>query len=93
MQDSGLQVLPLVRGLGDDTLDWCFEGIESGGVIVYSTIGLHKNNETFRDICRRELTAAIEHLKPECIVLYGKDIGFDFQGVPVKNIDYRRWRI
>ncbi len=93
MQDEGINVLPVIRGLGDKTLDWCFEGIEPGGVIVYSSIGLGKNNNTFKDICRRELAGAIERLKPECIVLYGKDIGFDFQGVPVKKIDFNRWRV
>ena len=93
MQDEGIQVLPLVRWLGDSSLDWCFEGIEPGGVIVYSAIGLGKINNTFKDICRRELAGAIKKLKPECIVLYGKDIGFDFQGVPVKRIDFARWRV
>ncbi len=93
MQDAGIEVLPLVRGLGDKSLDWCFEGIEPGGVIVYSAIGLGKINNTFKDICRRELAGAIKHLKPECIVLYGKDIGFDFQGIPVKRIDFARWRV
>ena len=93
MQDEGIQVLPLVRGLGDSSLTWCFEGIEPGGVIVYSSIGLGKVNNTFKDICRRELSAAIEQLKPECVVLYGKDIGFDFNGVPVKKIDFQRWRV
>ena len=91
MQDAGMNVLPIVRSLGDDTLDWCFEGIEPGGVIVYSTVGIAESHGTFKDICRRELAGAIKHLRPECIVLYGKDIGFDFQGIPVKRIDVRRW--
>lgn len=91
MQDSGLNVIPIIRGLGDQTLDWCFEGIEPGGVLAYSTIGLPRINNTFKDICRREVLGAIQRLKPECIILYGKDIGFDFQGVPVKNIKFRKW--
>lgn len=91
MQDSGLNVIPIIRGLGDQTLDWCFEGIESGGVLAYSTIGLPRINNTFKDICRREVLGAIQRLKPECIILYGKDIGFDFQGIPVKNINVRKW--
>ena len=90
MQDEGLEVLPIVRGLGDETLNWCFEGIEPGGVIVYSTQGIMKGNETFKDICRRELSGAIKALKPECIVLYGADIGLDFEGIPVKQIKARR---
>lgn len=91
MQDAGLRVIPIIRGLGDKTLDWCFEGIEPGGVLSYSTIGLPKINAAFKDICRREVTGAIERLKPECIILYGKDIGFDFHGVTVKNIEVRKW--
>ena len=91
MQDAGLQVLPVVRSLGDETLSWSFEGIEPGGVLVYSTVGIAGSHDTFKEICQRELSYAIKELKPENIVHYGKDIGLNFHGVPVKRIDFRRW--
>ena len=91
MQDAGLEVIPIIRGLGDETLSWCYSALEPGGVYVYSTQGVKTTHGTFKDICRRELTGAIKELKPECIVLYGDDIGFDFQGVPVKQIPIRQW--
>lgn len=91
MQDAGLCVMPIIRGLGDETHSWCFDGIEPGGVVAYSTTGIADASQTYKDYTHRELKAAIEKLKPEQILLYGQDMGFDFQGVPVKQIKFRRW--
>lgn len=91
MQDAGLDVIPILRTLGDDTIEWCLEGIEPGGVYANSTVGIVKSDKDFKEMCYREMEAVKRILKPECIVLYGEDIGYDFGDVPVKRIKPRKW--
>ena len=92
MQDEGLEVIPILRTLGDNTFDWCLEGIEPGGVYANSTVGIARSTKDFKEICYRELLAVKEILKPECIILYGEDIGYDFEGLNVKHIKPRKWK-
>lgn len=91
MQDAGLEVIPIIRTLGDDTIEWCLEGIEPGGVYANSTVGIVRDEEEYKEMNYRELSAVKEMLKPECIVLYGADIGYDFKGLTVKHIKPRKW--
>ena len=91
MQDAGLTVMPILRTLGDDTIDWCLEGIEPGGVYANSTVGIVREDKDFKEYCYRELEAVKRILKPECIVLYGEDIGYDFAGLTIKHIKPRKW--
>lgn len=49
MQDYGIQVIPTLQWAGDDTLDWVFDGIEQGGTVAVSTVGVMKSAEA-RDI-------------------------------------------
>ena len=93
MQDAGFEVIPIIRTLGDDTIEWCLEGIEPGGVYAVSTVGVAGSGSDFKELCRREVTGAIERLKPESLILYGTDIGYEFHGVPVKHIEARKWRV
>lgn len=92
MQDAGLNVIPTLRTLGDDTIDWCLEGIEPGGVYANSTVGIVRADKEFKELCYRELEAVKRILKPECILLYGEDIGYDWGDIPVKQIKPRKWR-
>ena len=92
MQDAGLEVMPIIRTFGDETYDWCLEGIEPGGVYAVSTVGVVESSADFKDMCRREVREVIDRLKPESLILYGKDIGYDYDGVAVKQIAVRNWR-
>lgn len=91
MQDAGLTVIPILRTLGDDTIDWCLEGIEPGGVYANSTVGIVRADKEFKEMCYRELEAVKRILKPECIVFYGEDIGYDYDGLITKHIKPRKW--
>ena len=91
MQDAGLNVIPIIRTLGDDTIDWCLEGIEPGGVYANSTVGIVRTDNDFKEMCYREMSAVKRILKPECIVFYGADIGYNFEGMTVKYITPRKW--
>ena len=85
MQDYGLTVIPTLSWAEDDTLDWSFDGIESGGVVAASTIGAIRDKE-WRDGWKKGMQVALEKLTPECVLLYGykTDIDFDFGDTKVK---------
>lgn len=93
MQDAGLNVIPAVRNLGDGTSEWCFEGIEPGGVYAVSTVGVYNSDNDFKEICRNEVSDIIRILKPECLILYGatEKMNYDFGECPVKYIAARIW--
>lgn len=87
LQDAGLNVIPTIRTFGNEPIDWCFEGIEQGGTIAFSTIGVEKEGKEFQELCQHEITQAIEIIKPSCIINYGTgNIKYDYQNVTVKNI-------
>ena len=94
MQDAGLNVIPTIRTFGEEPVDWCFEGIGQGGTIAFSTVGLEHEGKEFIELCQREVTLAIEILKPSCIINYGADkVKLDYKDVPVKNIQaFASWR-
>ena len=91
MQDAGLNVIPILRTLGDDTIDWCLEGIEPGGVYANSTIGLVRGDDEAREMSYKELEVVKKILKPKCVIMYGEDIGYDLTGLTVKRIKPRKW--
>ena len=94
MQDAGLTVIPALRDLGEGTRDFCFDGIEPGGVYAISTVGVCNTEEDFKQLCRDEVSGIIERLKPECLLCYGsvRTMNYDFAGVPVKYIPSRSWQ-
>lgn len=75
--DYGIQVIPTLQWAGEDTLDWVFDGIESGGTVAVSTVGVMRDKGAL-DFWRAGMSRAIEEVKPKTIVLYGTDIDFDF---------------
>ncbi len=82
-----------MRNLGDGTSEWCFEGIEPGGVYAVSTVGVYNSGNDFKEICRNEVSDIIRILKPECLIVYGatEKMKYEFGGCPVKYIVARRW--
>ena len=88
MQDFGIQVIPTLQWAGDDTLDWAFAGIEGGGTVAVSTVGVMRDKEATR-LWRRGMERAMEEVKPETVVCYGAEIDFDFAPAKVVTIKAR----
>lgn len=86
--DYGINVIPTLQWAGEDTLDWVFEGIESGGTVAVSTVGVMKDNDAF-NIWKTGMGRALEEVAPKTVVLYGTDVDFDFRGVDVVKIHSR----
>ena len=80
MQDYGMNVIPLIRGSEDFYLD----GFEQGSIVALSTVGIFGSAE-MRAKWADGLDVVLDKLRPEGILLYGEDIGYDFGGIPVKH--------
>lgn len=75
--DYGIEVIPTLQWAGSDTLDWVFDGIESGGTVAVSTVGCMRDKEAYRLWCNGMERALIE-VEPKTLILYGTDVDFDF---------------
>lgn len=84
LQDIGAKVIPTLSWAEADTFSFAFDGIEPGGVVSVSTIGV-KRNEEANKIWQAGMNEALKRLKPSCVIVYGGDIGFTF---PCKAIYY-----
>lgn len=89
MQDAGLKVIPTLRWAEKDTFDFCFDGIEPGGVVAVSNVGMVRDKE-MRAVWRAGMDAAIERLRPEAVIAFGYRYDYDFGGIKVKYIKPQR---
>ena len=93
-QSKGIKVIPTISWAEPETYCFCFEGLETGGIIAVSTVGVLRSEKSI-EIFKDGLNAAIEKLQPQKIVLYGGLIDFDFRGIEViefKNEVTDRWQ-
>jgi hypothetical protein len=94
MQDYGIKVIPSLQWADRNTLDWCFEGIEGGGTVAVSTIGVVRDKDK-RKLWTQGMDRALEVIQPKTVVCYGAEMpDYDWSGVDVVTIDQRMadWR-
>lgn len=77
MQDMGARVIPTLSWAEEATFQFCFDGIEPGGVVSVSTIGVKRDREAMK-IWTAGMDEAIKRLQPSAVVVYGGDIGYKF---------------
>lgn len=90
MQDRGIVVIPTLSWAEDTTYEFCFDGLEHGGVYAVSTVGVMRSTaakETFAD----GLKEAIFRLEPKAILLYGSQIDFDFGNIKIYHYKAREF--
>lgn len=75
-QQKGIVTIPTLQWKNKDSYDYCFDGLD-GGVVAVSTIGV-KKGEAF-DIFCDGMDEAIKRIKPKCVLVYGGDIGYQFE--------------
>lgn len=89
-QDAGMNVIPTLSWAEPETYSFCFDGIQSGGTVAVSTVGVMRDKEAQAVFCDG-LQHAIDKVKPKTVVLYGTDIDFDFGKIKVKKIKARQF--
>ena len=72
-----MRVIPTLSWAEDATFQFCFDGIEPGGVVSVSTIGV-KRDEDATGIWKSGMDEAMRRLTPSIVVVYGGDIGYEF---------------
>ena len=72
-QRAGIIVIPTMSWAEPQSYDFCFDGIEPGGVVAVSTVGVMKDAEATR-VFRNGMKQMIEACTPKKIILYGKEI-------------------
>lgn len=70
LQRNGIPVIPCVRWGKEETYQFAFDGIESGGVIAVGTAGCMREKKS-RKVFEKGFLAMLDVLKPETIVIYG----------------------
>ena len=85
-QSKGMNVIPNIRWDSEETFEFCFLGIPKGSIISVSTVSLVKDPE-LRQMWINGMKECIDRIEPEKILLYGKEIDFDFQGIPVIPVE------
>jgi hypothetical protein len=88
MQAAGMNVIPTLQYAGADTLDWCFDGIEGGGTVAVSTVGVMKDPQA-RKTWAAGMERALQQIQPKTVVCYGAEIDFDFSPAQVVTIKAR----
>lgn len=76
-QRAGMRVIPTLSWAEEETFAFCFDGIEPGGTVSVSTIGV-KRSKGAVEIWKAGMDEAIRRLRPSCVVVYGGDLGYDF---------------
>lgn len=76
-QRSGLTVIPTVSWCQKDTFDFCFDGLPKKSVLSISTIGVKREEESFK-IWKDGVDEMIRRLDPKTLLIYGGKVDYDF---------------
>lgn len=85
-QSLGVKVIPTLSWGDEESFKYCFKGIEAGGTVSISTIGVKRHKEAL-EIWHMGVDEMIKQIKPKTIVVYGGEIKHDYQGVDVVYIN------
>lgn len=77
MDDVGIRVIPTLQWSDSRSYEFCFDGIEPGGTVAVSTIGVKRDSNAMQ-IWIDGMKEAEKRLKPSNVLVYGGDIGYKF---------------
>lgn len=75
-----MKVIPTVGWAGEESFEFCFDGLPKGGTVAVSTVGV-MNNKDAKEIFRRGMEEMIRQVEPG----YGHPFPEACCGVPFKN--------
>ncbi len=76
-QSQGIEVIPTVSWGSDRTFDFCFDGVEPGGVVAVSTIGVKQDEKAFQ-IWTEGMDVMQTELEPSTILVYGGEVEYTY---------------
>lgn len=84
--ENGLTVVPTLSWAQPSSYEFCFKGIPKHSTVATSTVGVARDKEA-QKVWRDGMREAMKCLEPSRVLLYGKNIGFDFGGCEV--VEYK----
>lgn len=81
-QQNGITVIPTLSWTDYRSFDFCFDGLPRESVLAVSTVGVKRDKDA-AEIWQKGMEQALFRLEPECVILYGGNFGFDFDGCRV----------
>ena len=84
--ESGLTVVPTLSWAQPSSYRFCFKGIPKHSTVATSTVGVAKDKDA-QAVWHDGMREAMRRLQPSRVLLYGKNIGFDFGGCEV--VEYK----
>ncbi|OFK24216.1 DUF4417 domain-containing protein [Olsenella sp. HMSC062G07] len=85
-EQNGITVVPTLSWAQPSSYKFCFKGIPRQSTVATSTVGVARGRGA-RDVWRDGMREAMRRLEPSLVLLYGKNIGFDFGGCEV--VEYK----
>jgi hypothetical protein len=82
MQDNGITVIPTLSWSDSRSYDFCFDGIPTGGTVSVSTVGVKRDDDAM-GYWMAGMDEALKLIKPDSVVCYGGDVGYEF---PCKTV-------
>lgn len=81
-QRNGLKVIPTLSWSVPESYGFCFDGLPRRSTVAVSTVGV-KNDKEASAVWRDGMAEAMRRLEPRRVLLYGGNIGFDFDEAAV----------
>lgn len=81
-QENGITAVPTLSWAQPSNYGFCFKGLPRHSTVATSTVGV-MHDEAAQAVWRDGMREAMRRLEPRRVLLYGKDIGFDFGGCEV----------
>lgn len=84
--ENGLTVVPTLSWAQRSSYRFCFKGIPKHSTVATSTVGVARDGDA-QKVWHDGMREAMRRLEPSRVLLYGKNIGFDFGGCEV--VEYK----
>lgn len=85
-QAQGLTVIPTLSWAQPSSYRFCFNGTPKHSTVATSTVGVARDKDA-QKVWHDGMREAMKRLEPSRVLLYGKNIGFDFGGCEV--VEYK----
>lgn len=84
--ENGLTVVPTLSWAQRSSYRFCFKGIPKHSTVATSTVGVARDRDA-QKVWHDGMREAMRRLEPSRVLLYGKNMGFDFGGCEV--VEYK----
>lgn len=86
MQDAGIVTIPIVYWAGEESYEYCFDGLPEGGTFSTYTMGIH-DNDVWK-VWEAGAKEFINRKRPDRILLYGNGLIPDFDFGDIEIVTY-----